>query len=149
MKDPASPRPTPAGLFVTLDNLSYRWHPAGGVPERPHMFTYHLTIHNHSDRTIAILARKWILRYVDGQVDVIEGDKVVGRTPELAPTEAFSYSSFHLVAHNASVEGAFHGVDDDGHLRPPGRNAPQSTGLGAMGVNNVIFLLFQEVSDLI
>ena len=111
----STPGPIPSGLFVTLDELAYAYHPIQAMPDRPHMFTYHLTIHNHSDRTIAILARKWILRYTNGEVDVIEGDKVVGRTPELAPGKSFSYASFHLVAENASVEGAFHGVDDDGH----------------------------------
>jgi ApaG protein len=105
----------PSGLFVTLDDLKYAYHPVQAMPDRPHMFTYHLTIHNQSQSTVAILARKWILRYQDGEVDVIEGDKVVGRTPELAPGQSFSYASFHLVAMNADVEGAFHGVDDAGH----------------------------------
>ncbi|MGC9450463.1 MAG: ApaG domain [Oceanipulchritudo sp.] len=116
MKD-SSPttHPTPAGVFVTLDKLTYAYHLIRDMPERPHMFTYHLTIHNQSSRTIAILARKWVLRYGDGEVDVIEGDKVIGKTPELAPGKTFSYASFHLVARNALVEGAFHGVDDEGN----------------------------------
>lgn len=110
----ASSRPTPNGLFVTLDELQYTHHPVNAPDDRPHLFTYHLTIHNQSDQEVTILARKWILTYSDGQVDVIEGDKIVGKTPTLHPLKSFSYASFHLVPADADVRGAFHGVDDQG-----------------------------------
>ena len=112
--DSSSASATPQGLFVTLDELQYTHHPVNAPEDRPHLFTYHLTIHNHSSTTITILARKWILAYPDGQVDVIEGDKVVGKTPTLSPEKSFSYASFHLVPANAEVRGAFHGVDENG-----------------------------------
>ncbi|MEX0331547.1 MAG: ApaG domain [Puniceicoccaceae bacterium] len=107
-------RSTPKGVFVTLDRLDYTYEPIQTPPGRPHVFTYHLTIHNNSDQTVTILARKWVLHQTDGQIDVIEGDKVVGKTPELAPGRSFSYASFHLAGKGSLVSGAFHGVDANG-----------------------------------
>ena len=108
-------RSTPTGLFVTVDGLTYCYRPGHAPKDRPHLFNYHLTIHNHSDNTVTILTRKWVLNYQGGEVDVIEGDKVVGKTPVLDPGNFFSYDSFHMVGENASVNGAFHGVDDSGN----------------------------------
>lgn len=113
---PASTRQTPPGLFVTLDKLQYGMQPSQAPRDKSHLFTYHLTIHNQSAKGVTILARKWILTYEDGEMDVIEGDKVVGQTPELAPGNSFSYASFHLIGKNATAKGAFHGVDEHGAL---------------------------------
>lgn len=107
-------RSAPQGVFVTLDQLDYAYEPVQTPPGRPHVFTYHLTIHNHSEGRITILARKWVLHQADGQIEVIEGDKVVGKTPELEPGQSFSYASFHLAGTGALVSGAFHGVDATG-----------------------------------
>lgn len=117
MSDPESQsRLGPKGIFVTLDELLYQYCPEQAPEDRPHLFKYSLTIHNQSSRRIRILARKWILTYADGQVDVIEGDKVVGKTPDLPPGGCFSYASFHLVPLDAVATGAFHGVDENGDL---------------------------------
>ena len=110
------------GLQVVLDQLDYR---EGGpqVPEEtPHVFVYFLTIWNRSDRRVTLLGRKWIVEQADGQRRVIEGDRIVGETPELGPGEHFSYNSFHLVGERARVYGSFHGVDEHGqhvHVRIP------------------------------
>jgi ApaG protein len=45
---------------------------------------------------------------------VIEGDKIVGETPRLAPGEEFSYNSHHITGCDARVQGSFHGVDETG-----------------------------------
>jgi ApaG protein len=115
-EDGPKSRPTPEGLFVTLDELSYTHNPIHAPADKPHLFAYHLTIHNQSETTVTILARKWIIAYEDGEMDVIEGDKVIGRTPELQLGQSFSYSSFHLLRCDASARGAFHGIDADGTL---------------------------------
>lgn len=119
------------GLTVTLDRLDYR--PGGSqVPdETPHVFVYFLTIHNRSDRRVVLLGRKWIVEGADGNRLVLEGDKIVGHTPDLAPGDHFSYNSFHLTAGDARAEGSFHGVDDEGrriHVRIPPFDLRVSTG---------------------
>ena len=48
-------------------------------------------------------------------VILIEGDKIVGETPRLAPGEQFSYNSYHVTGCDASAHGSFHGVDEQGN----------------------------------
>lgn len=110
------------GLEVVLDRLEY--HRGGPqVPsETPHVFVYFLTIRNGSDRRVRLLGRKWIVIRADGARTVIEGDKIVGETPDLRAGESFSYNSFHITADSATVEGSFHGIDEHGnrvHVRIP------------------------------
>ncbi len=104
----------PPGLRVVLDKLEYRRGGAGLPPDKPHVFIYHLTIRNGSDRTVTLLGRKWLIEHADGSQLVIEGDKIVGETPQLAPGEHFSYNSYHVGSADACAQGSFHGVDDDG-----------------------------------
>ncbi|RME68831.1 MAG: ApaG domain [Verrucomicrobia bacterium] len=103
------------GLEVVLDSLEYRPDISNVPSETPHAFVYHLTIRNNSNRTIRLLGRKWVVEDADGNHRVIEGDRIVGQTPKLAPGEAFSYNSFHLTAGNARARGSFHGVDEFGN----------------------------------
>ena len=102
------------GLRVELDKLVYRHGGEQLSADRPHAFIYFLTIHNDSDRTVTLLARKWIVEHDDGTRLVIEGDKIVGETPRLQPGDHFSYNSYHVTATNARVHGSFHGVDEHG-----------------------------------
>ena len=110
--------PSPAlelpGLRVELDKLVYRHGGAELPPDRPHAFIYHLTIVNDSDRTVVLLARKWVVEHADGTRLVVEGDKIVGETPRLAPGERFSYNSYHITATDARAHGSFHGLDEHG-----------------------------------
>jgi ApaG protein len=102
------------GLRVELDKLVYRHGGHELPPDRPHAFIYYLTIHNESDRTVVLLARKWVVEHADGTRLVIEGDKIVGETPRLEPGERFSYNSYHVTATDARVHGSFHGLDEHG-----------------------------------
>lgn len=102
------------GLRVELDNLVYRHGGTDLPPDRPHAFIYYLTIHNDSDRTVLLLGRKWVVENSDGTRLVIEGDNIVGETPQLAPGKHFSYNSYHITAADARVHGSFHGLDEHG-----------------------------------
>lgn len=110
------------GLNVTLDNLEYHYGGPSAPAETPHVFVYYLTIDNQSQRRVKLLGRKWIISSPTGEKLVVEGDKIVGAEPDLAPGETFSYNSFHLSATDASAIGSFHGIDEDGnriHTRIP------------------------------
>jgi ApaG protein len=101
------------GLRVELDKLVY--HHGGSLPpDQPHTFVYYLTIHNDSSRTVTLLGRKWVIEHADGTSLVVEGDKIVGETPTLAPGGHFSYNSYHVTGCNGRVSGSFHGLDDQG-----------------------------------
>ena len=104
-----------SGLTAQLDKLVYHHGgPSLASPDKPHAFIYFITIKNESDRTIRLLGRKWVVINADGSRLVIEGDKIVGETPRLAPGEQFSYNSYHVTNCDAEVLGCFHGVDDHG-----------------------------------
>jgi ApaG protein len=103
------------GLTAQLDRLVHH-HGASWLPDgKPHAFVYFITIKNGSDRIITLLGRKWVILHEDGSRIVVEGDKIVGETPRLAPGEQFSYNSYHVTGCNASASGSFHGVDEFGH----------------------------------
>jgi ApaG protein len=102
------------GLTAQLDRLVHH-HGGKCLPEgTPHAFVYFITIKNGSDRTITLLGRKWTILQADGSHLVIEGEKIVGETPRLAPGEHFSYNSYHVTGCRARAQGCFHGVDEFG-----------------------------------
>lgn len=104
------------GLTARLDKLVYH-HGGTSLPsDQPHAFVYFVTIANASDRTVTLLGRKWVIAHADGTSLVVEGDKIVGETPRLAPGEQFSYNSYHVTGDDARVQGSFHGVDEHGGL---------------------------------
>jgi len=102
------------GLRVDLDKLVYHRGGPNLPPDQPHAFVYFLTIHNGSDRTVTLLGRKWVIEHADGSHLVVEGDKIVGETPTLAPGEHFSYNSYHVSGQSGRAHGSFHGLDEAG-----------------------------------
>ena len=104
------------GLTARLDKLVYHHGGKSLPPDKPHAFVYFITITNGSAHTVTLLGRKWVVTQSDGSQLVVEGDKIVGETPRLAPGEQFSYNSYHVTADSARTQGSFHGVDDLGRL---------------------------------
>ncbi len=110
------------GLRATLDRLVYFFDSEAVTSDTPHAFIYFITIANLSDSTVTLNGRRWVIRDANGELNVIEGDGIVGKTPSLAPGESFSYNSHHAVGCSAVAEGSFHGVDSAGqtiHVRIP------------------------------
>lgn len=102
------------GLTAHLEKLVYH-HGGKCLPaDQPHAFVYFITIQNASDHTVLLLGRKWVLASCDGSRQVIEGEKIVGETPRLAPGESFSYNSYHVAGSDTIAQGSFHGVDESG-----------------------------------
>lgn len=101
------------GLWVSVDRVLYM-PLASTPPDRPHQFAYFITIHNDSNLHVTILRRKWVVRYGDGKLLIVEGDGVVGEYPSLKPGEQFHYNSYHLVDRAAVAEGLYFGRDEEG-----------------------------------
>jgi ApaG protein len=102
------------GLRVNVDKVLHHFD-ANFPPETPHAFVYFITISNVSQETVKLLGRKWILQHPDsGEVEVIEGDGIVGQTPSIPPGESFTYNSYHLTGDPVVASGAFHGVTTSG-----------------------------------
>jgi ApaG protein len=102
------------GLRVTVDRIVYNVDFEGPL-DRPYCFAYFITIHNDSDRRIAIKGRKWVVTNAAGEITAVEGAGVVGQFPALDPGETFSYNSFHLLeTKTGAAEGSYLGVDSKG-----------------------------------
>ena len=56
-------------------------------------FAYHITIANHSEETVQLLNRYWLITDGNGKQTEVAGPGVIGETPILAQGESFSYSS--------------------------------------------------------
>ena len=96
-------------LFVNIDEVVYM--PGLDAPgDKPHPFVYFITIRNDSPVSVTLKGRKWVVREMGGEVTVVEGEGIVGQMPVLEPGENFSYNSYHVVAADATVQGAFFGV---------------------------------------
>jgi ApaG protein len=102
------------GLTARLDRLCHYCGGSSLSPDKPHAFVYFITIRNESERSVLLLGRKWVIDHSDGSSLVVEGDKIVGETPRLAPGEQFSYNSNHVTGCDALARGSYHGVDDLG-----------------------------------
>jgi len=118
---PASLSPVPSasrelpGLTARLDKLCYHHGGASLPPDKPHAFVYFITIRNGSDRTVTLLGRKWVVLHADGSRLVIEGDKIVGETPRLAPGENFPTTAITSRASMRAPTGAFTAWTSSGH----------------------------------
>src|ERR1051325_6071634 len=104
----------PPKLRVTVDRVVYQ--PQAATPaDRPHCFVYFITIHNDTDEPVTIKGRKWVVTNAAGEITAVEGEGVVGETPEIPPGGSFSYNSFHLLdTPKAVAQGSYLGIDAQG-----------------------------------
>ena len=97
------------GVEVKVDDVVHM--PGLDAPgDKPHPFVYFITIHNDSSLPVTFRARKWVVREEGGEVTVVEGEGIVGQSPTIEPGGNFSYNSYHVVAGDAEVQGAFFGM---------------------------------------
>lgn len=61
--------------------------------EGRYVWGYRVTIANHSDDPIQVLARHWRITDAGGRVEEVRGPGVVGEQPELNPGDSFQYTS--------------------------------------------------------
>ncbi|WP_337041213.1 Co2+/Mg2+ efflux protein ApaG [Emticicia sp. 17c] len=70
------------------------YQPEYSSPYQLHfVFSYRIRIENHSDNTVQLQRRKWIIFDSNATVREIEGEGVVGLTPILEPGESHEYIS--------------------------------------------------------
>ena len=111
---PSHPFIEPKGLRVTVDRVSHQ--PDAETPSsRPYCFVYYISIWNDTNETVTIRGRKWVVTNAKGDVTAVEGEGVVGVTPEIQPGEKFSYNSYHLLdTPTGRAEGSYIGIDASG-----------------------------------
>ena len=69
-------------------------------------FSYEITIENHSKDSVQLLARHWEIFDSLNELEVVDGEGVVGKKPVLKPGEFYTYSSGCLLS---SPHGAMKG----------------------------------------
>ena len=78
-------------------------------------FYYTVRITNEGDETVKLISRHWIATDSTGHTQEVRGKGVVGEQPELAPGEAFQYTSGWPLKTSAGVlRGTYQMVADDG-----------------------------------
>lgn len=72
------------------------------------VFTYDITITNNNEYPVQLLTRKWFCVDSTGEVDMVEGEGVVGVQPKLEPGESYSYQSgTHFTSPIGKMSGSY------------------------------------------
>lgn len=80
-----------------------------------YVFAYHITISNHSEQTVKLLTRHWIITDAEENVQEVRGEGVIGQQPVLRPGESFEYTSGCSIATPVgTMKGSYFMQADDG-----------------------------------
>ncbi|MBM4250808.1 MAG: Co2+/Mg2+ efflux protein ApaG [Deltaproteobacteria bacterium] len=87
--------------------------PESGV----YVWTYEVTISNHSTASVRLLRRHWRITNAFGQTTDVKGDGVVGNQPLIPPGATFNYSSFaNLPTASGIMVGTYDMTSENGDL---------------------------------
>jgi ApaG protein len=80
-----------------------------------YLFAYTIRILNSGEVSAQLLSRHWIITDANQHVEEVRGPGVVGEQPQLAPGEAFEYTSgCPLETPFGSMRGTYQCVAEDG-----------------------------------
>jgi len=79
------------GVQVSVET---NYQPEYSSPTQLHyVFTYRITIENHSNYTVKLLRRHWFIHDANNTIREVEGEGVVGQQPILEPGQVHQYVS--------------------------------------------------------
>lgn len=82
-------------------------------------WVYHIRIENHREDTVQLLMRHWRITDARGNVNVVDGEGVVGESPILPPGATHDYvSGCELSTRQGTMEGHYTFGKEDGTLFP-------------------------------
>lgn len=85
--------------------------------ESRYVWAYMIEIENHSDETVQLVSRKWLITDAQNRTEEVAGPGVVGEQPRLKPRDAFRYTSgCPLSTPSGVMRGAYQMITDDGDL---------------------------------
>jgi ApaG protein len=61
--------------------------------EHHYTFSYTIEITNHSEATVKLISRHWIVTDGNAECQEVHGEGVIGQQPRLNPNESYEYSS--------------------------------------------------------
>ncbi|MEC9482299.1 MAG: Co2+/Mg2+ efflux protein ApaG [Halomonas sp.] len=96
------------GAAIHID-IEPAYRPDESAPtDKRFVFSYTITLHNHSAHTVQLLARYWKITQGNGKVQEVRGKGVVGEQPVIAPGQNFRYTSRAVLESPVGVmEGAY------------------------------------------
>jgi len=82
---------------------------------RRYVFAYRIRISNEGDCRAKLISRHWVIVDADGERHEVRGEGVIGHQPDLAPGEAFEYTSYcPLPTPWGTMEGEYQMLDEHG-----------------------------------
>lgn len=83
--------------------------------EKKQVFAYYVTIINHSNEPVKILARHWEIEDSDGNILIVDGEGIVGAQPTIDPNQEYEYNSFSILkGYRGSMTGYYIGETGEG-----------------------------------
>lgn len=61
--------------------------------EQRFVFSYTITVTNHSADTVQLLSRYWLITDANGDANTVSGEGVIGQQPFIKANESFTYTS--------------------------------------------------------
>jgi ApaG protein len=87
------------------------------VEQDQYVFAYRVRLKNHSDRTVQLISRHWIITDSNGTVRHVKGEGVVGQQPVMAPGEDHQYTSgSQLESPLGTMHGTYQMRDEMGEM---------------------------------
>ncbi len=81
------------------------------------VFTYTITITNHSAKAVKLLSRYWHICDANDKAQEVHGEGVIGQQPRLTGGESFQYTSGAILETSAgTMEGNYEFITDDGDI---------------------------------
>ena len=75
-------------------------------------FSYSITIENQSNDSVQLISRHWNIFDSLKDLNIVEGEGVIGKKPILAPKKSYTYSSYcNLTSPIGSMKGFFNMIN--------------------------------------
>ena len=75
-------------------------------------FSYSITIENQSNDSVQLVSRHWKIFDSLKDLNIVEGEGVIGKKPILAPKKSYTYSSYcNLTSPIGSMKGFFNMIN--------------------------------------
>jgi ApaG protein len=83
--------------------------------ESRYVWAYTIEIENHSEDTVQLISRRWLITDGRNHTEEVSGAGVIGEQPRLKPREAFRYTSgCPLTTPSGEMRGAYQMLTDAG-----------------------------------
>ena len=75
-------------------------------------FSYQITIENQSNDSVQLISRHWKIFDSLKNIEIIEGEGVIGKKPVLPPKKSYTYSSYcNLTSPIGAMKGFFNMIN--------------------------------------